>query len=33
MGCYIIGVWKDGEMVHRVAGKWKDDGEAGTMAA
>lgn len=33
MGCYIIDVFKDNEMVHSVAGKWKDDSEAGTMAA
>ena len=33
MGCYIIDVFKDNEMVHSVAGKWKDDGEAGAMAA
>jgi hypothetical protein len=33
MGGYIIDVFKDNEMVHSVAGKWKDDGEAGAMAA
>ena len=32
MSGYIIDVWKDGELVHSVAGKWKDDGEAGAMA-
>jgi len=33
MGCYIIDLFKDNEMVHSVAGKWKDDREASTMAA
>jgi hypothetical protein len=33
VGDYVIDVFKDDEMVRSVAGKWKDDGEAGAMAA
>jgi hypothetical protein len=33
VGDYFIDVFKDDEMVHSIAGKWKDDGEAGAMAA